>query len=45
VGEVDPEGRRLVQAARECLDTGVAAVRPGRPISDIGKAIEALASR
>jgi len=45
VGEVDPEGRRLVQVARECLAKGIAAVRPGRPISDIGKAVEAHASR
>ncbi|ABS26626.1 type I methionyl aminopeptidase [Anaeromyxobacter sp. Fw109-5] len=45
VGEVDPEGRRLVQVARECLAKGVAAVLPGRPISDIGRAIEAHASR
>jgi methionyl aminopeptidase len=45
VGEVDPEGRRLVEAARECLAKGIAAVRPGRPISDIGKAIESHASR
>jgi methionyl aminopeptidase len=44
VGDVDPEGRRLVQVARECLAKGVDAVRPGRPISDIGKAIEAHAS-
>ncbi len=45
VGEVDPEGRRLVQVARECLARGIAAVAPGRPISEIGKAIEAHASR
>ncbi len=45
VGDVDPEGRRLVEAARESLAKGIAAVRPGRPISDIGKAIEAHASR
>ena len=45
VGDVDPEGRHLVEAARECLAKGIAAVRPGRPISDIGKAIEAHASR
>jgi len=45
VGEVDAEGRRLVQVARECLAKGIAAVRPGRPISDIGKAVEAHASR
>ena len=45
VGEVDPDGRRLVQVARECLAKGISAVRPGRPISDIGHAIEAHASR
>ena len=45
VGEVDADGRRLVQIARECLARGIAAVQPGRPISDIGRAIEAHASR
>jgi methionyl aminopeptidase len=45
VGEVDADGRRLVQVARECLAKGIAAVRPGRPVSDIGKAVEAHASR
>jgi methionyl aminopeptidase len=45
VGEVDEGGRRLVSVARECLAKGVGAVRPGRPISDIGKAIESHASR
>ncbi len=45
VGDVDAPGRKLVQVARECLERGIGAVRPGRPISDIGKAIEAHASR
>jgi methionyl aminopeptidase len=45
VGEVDAEGRRLVQVARECLARGIGAVRPGKPISEIGKAIEAHAAR
>ena len=45
VGDVDPEGRRLVEVARESLAKGIGAVRPGRPISDIGKAIEAHASQ
>jgi len=44
-GEVDPAGRKLTQVARECLELGVAAVKPGRPISDIGRAIEAHASK
>jgi methionyl aminopeptidase len=43
VGEVDEESRRLVTATHECLLDGIAAVRPGRPISDIGAAIEARA--
>jgi methionyl aminopeptidase len=42
---VDAEGRRLVEVARECLAKGIAAVRPGRPLSEIGKVIEAHASR
>jgi methionyl aminopeptidase len=45
VGEVDAEGKRLVQAARECLHRGIGAVKPGRPISDIGRAIESFASQ
>jgi methionyl aminopeptidase len=45
VGAVDAEGRRLVQTARECLARGIAVVKVGRPISDIGKAIEAHAER
>jgi methionyl aminopeptidase len=45
VGRVDEPGRRLVRVARECMDLGIAAVRPGRPISDIGRAIEAHATR
>lgn len=40
VGEVDTESRRLVQVTRECLDLGIAAVKPGRPLNDIGFAIQ-----
>ncbi|MCU1454857.1 MAG: Methionine aminopeptidase [Acidimicrobiales bacterium] len=43
VGEVDPESQRLVRVTRESLERGIAAVRPGRPISDIGRAIQAYA--
>ncbi len=43
VGEVDEESRRLVRVTHECMLEGIAAVRPGRPISDIGAAIEAHA--
>jgi methionyl aminopeptidase len=45
VGEVDDGGRKLVRVARECLERGISAVHPGRPVSDIGKAIEAHSSR
>ena len=45
VGEVDEESRRLVAVTRECLELGIGAVRPDRPISDIGRAIESHASR
>ena len=45
VGEVDEPSQALVRVTRECLDLGIAAVAPGRPISDIGKAIEAHAAR
>ncbi len=40
VGEVDKGSRRLVQITRECLDRGIAAAKPGRPLNEIGRAIE-----
>ncbi len=43
VGNVDAESRALVEVTRECRALGIQAVRPGRPISDIGRAIEAHA--
>ena len=45
VGQVDAGSRRLVQVTRECLDRGIAAVRPGRPLSAIGRAIEQHATK
>jgi methionyl aminopeptidase len=44
VGQPSESTRRLVEVTRECLEQGIAAVRPGRPISDIGRAIENHAS-
>ena len=44
VGDVDAESRRLVDVTRQCRAAGIAAVRPGRPISDIGRAIEERAT-
>jgi methionyl aminopeptidase len=40
VGEVDPASRDLVRVTEECMWHGIEAVKPGRPISDIGAAIE-----
>jgi methionyl aminopeptidase len=40
VGEVDARSRKLVQVTAECLQRGIDAVRPGRPISDVGQVIE-----
>ncbi len=45
VGEVNETSQRLVAVTRECLSLGIEAVRPGQPISDIGLAIEAHATR
>jgi methionyl aminopeptidase len=40
VGDVDPVSRELVRVTEECMWHGIEAVRPGRPVSDIGRAIE-----
>jgi methionyl aminopeptidase len=43
VGDVDRVSRRLVDVTRQCLDVGIAAVKPGVPIRAIGAAIQKLA--
>ncbi len=43
VGEVDESSRALVDVTRECLDVGIAQVRPGGIIRDIGRAIQTYA--
>jgi methionyl aminopeptidase len=43
VGEVDEESQRLVRVTRECMMKGIEVVKVGRPVSDIGRAIEAHA--
>ncbi|MBM3828802.1 MAG: type I methionyl aminopeptidase [Actinobacteria bacterium] len=40
VGNVSTEDRQLVKVTEECMWRGIRAVVPGRPLSDIGKAIE-----
>ena len=39
-GNVDPTSRQLIAVTEECMWKGIEAVRPDRPLSDIGKAIE-----
>jgi methionyl aminopeptidase len=43
VGEVDEITAKLVRVTRECLDRGIAAVRPGAQVREIGRAIQAHA--
>jgi methionyl aminopeptidase len=45
VGEVDPESQKLIRVTEECTWKGIEAVRPDRPVSDIGKAIETHAKK
>ena len=40
IGAVSPEAQRLVNVTRECLDLGIAQVRPGNFVGDIGHAIQ-----
>ena len=43
VGEASLKARRLVDTAYECLRVGIALVRPGARLGDIGAAIQTLA--
>lgn len=43
IGEVTPDARRLVDVARRCRDAGIAVVREGARLGDIGAAIAELA--
>jgi methionyl aminopeptidase len=45
IGEASADARRLVDVARRCRDAGVAVVRDGARMGDIGAAIEELAKR
>ncbi len=40
VGTIDADSERLIKGTWECLMVGINAVKPGRPVSDIGRAIE-----
>lgn len=43
VGQVSPEAARLLRVAEECLWQGIGAARPGRPMRELGAAIQAHA--
>jgi methionyl aminopeptidase len=45
VGDVDDQSRALVECTREALQRAIKAVRPGRPVSVIGRVIESYARR
>jgi len=40
IGEVSPEARKLVRVTRECLELGIAQVKPGNRLGDVGHAIQ-----
>lgn len=44
-GDVDEESRLLSQRTQEAMNRGIKAVAPGRPVSVIGRVIEAYAKR
>lgn len=43
IGKVTPEAEKLVRVAKECMEKGIAAVRPWGYLGDIGAAVEAHA--
>jgi methionyl aminopeptidase len=40
VGEIDADSERLIRVTRECMMLGIESVSPGRPVNEIGRAIE-----
>lgn len=40
IGQVSPERQRLVDVARECLEAGLAAIRPWGFLGDVGAAVQ-----
>ncbi len=45
IGEVSADANRIVDVARRCRDAGIAVIRDGARLGDIGAAIEELARR
>jgi len=40
IGEVSPEAKRLVDVTKECMELGIAAIKPWGHLGDIGAAIQ-----
>ncbi|CDJ56391.1 methionine aminopeptidase, putative [Eimeria maxima] len=40
VGSIAPQHAELIAAAKECLAVAIKAVKPGRPIGEVGKVIQ-----
>ena len=45
VGEISSEAQRLIDATKESLDIGIAEVKPGATVGDVGYAIETFLKR
>lgn len=45
IGEVSKEAKRLVDVTKECLEAGIAAVKPWGHVGDIGAAIQEIAHK
>jgi methionyl aminopeptidase len=45
VGDADPASRELVRITEECMWHGIGTVEPGRPLYEIGRAIETHAKK
>lgn len=45
IGDVSPDAARIVDIARRCRDAGIAVIRDGARLGDIGAAIEELARK
>jgi len=43
IGEPSPEARHVMSVARRCMDAGIAQVRHGARLGDVGHAVETLA--
>lgn len=43
VGEISPKSRKLLDITKQCLEAGIAEVRPGKRLGDVGAAIQEIA--